>query len=175
MTSGLVTSSVDGNNKQGSLDLEVKFPTRRKNRPRSAPVVRPDTLMVESNRIISTGNTTLPRRTHIHPPISPSDPLSLSPRPNHLSGRLPSTNPPAFSTLYRSQNNHLPLQAKSALSFSALSEHSDPSPSTVNVASHSSFPEEPEVEESVPDVRSRTWTQPRSFLDQEVITFLCSF
>ncbi len=105
----------------------------------------------------------LPRRTLGHPPISPSDPLSLSSRANHLSGRPQTVSPPAFSSLYKARNvSHSPAH-------NSRTGQSFPATSATNNVSHSSLPEEPDTEKSAPDMRSRTWTEPPKHLrSQEV-------
>jgi hypothetical protein len=169
VTSGLVSRTLESNtdDQVTSLDLGLRFPATKKKatRPKSAPVVRPDTLemMMENNRVIHSGDTTLPRRTLVHPPISPSDPLSLSSRANHLSGRPQAVSPPAFNSLYKARPSpHFPtLNNRTA--------QSHPVTSPTNNLSRSSLPEEQDSEHSVSDIRSRTWTEPpKSLRSQEV-------
>ena len=117
---------------------------------------------------ISKGDTTLPRRTMVHPPISPSDPLSLSSRVNHLSGRPQAVSPPAFNSLYKPRNSsHFATHHSRTMS-------SHPVTSPTNNLSRSSLPEEPDTEQSVSDIRSRTWTEPpKNLRSQEVKITQC--
>ena len=61
MTSGVVTISPE-DDQITSLDLGVRFPASKKKatRPKSAPVVRPDTLemFMDTNRVIHSGKVT---------------------------------------------------------------------------------------------------------------------
>ena len=168
-----VPSETNVDDQVGSLDQGGRFPKYRKKptRPKSAPVIRPDTLemMMESNRVVHSGDSTLPRRTVIHPPISPSDPLSLSARVNHLSGRPQPIPPPAFSTLYTSRNvPHFTVHSRplSSLPGLAISEYCMPTSCLTNNESEEGDP----TKES--DVRLRTWTEPqKNFRDrQEVVS-----
>lgn len=144
-----------------ALELGSRFTNnKKKTRPKSAPVVRPDTLdIMDNNRTVHSGDSTLPRRNIIHPPISPSDPLSLSARVNlHLSGRPQPISPPALTSLYKSRNvPHFTVHSRPLL---PGPEYCMPTSCLSHEHSRSSLAEEGDRGKAA-KFRSRTWTEPQ--------------
>ncbi|XP_028405044.1 disks large homolog 5-like isoform X2 [Dendronephthya gigantea] len=159
----MVPSTLESNTDDhvSSLDRGMRISSAKKKatRPKSAPVVRPDTLemFMDKNRHHS-GDTTLPRRNLVHPPISPSDPFSLTDRGNHLSGRPQALSPPAFN----SRNVPYFATSRNVPYFATYTRGVQPTSSmTSNNQSHLSLPEDADTERSAPDMRFRTWTEPQ--------------
>lgn len=165
----LSSSDVPGVPHDSSTDDQVtalelgtnRFTTtsKKKTRPKSAPVVRPDTLdIMDNNRTVHSGDSTLPRRNIIHPPISPSDPLSLSARVNHLSGRPQPISPPALTSLHKSRNvPHFTVHSRPLL---PGPEYCIPTSCLTQEPSRSPLPEAGDRGKAS-KIRSRTWTEPQ--------------